>query len=115
MKISRPSVLINTGGRLTSNWVWAPLECNDALQTSSSSPPSTTVANEADEDQQDNCADGGIKDRRNKTYAKMDAELRKQPAAKEGTNNADDNVADDSKAAALQDLARQPSGNKANY
>ena len=44
----------------------------------------------------------------------MDAELRQQPAADEGTHNADDEVADDPRSGTLHDLTRQPSSNEAN-
>ena len=45
----------------------------------------------------------------------IDAELRKQPAADEGADDADDEVADETEACALDDLSGQPSGNNADY
>jgi hypothetical protein len=110
----RPSVLISTGGLSAGQSErvldWEEL---DRLQTSSPAPaPSTTATNETDKDQQDQCADGGVDDRRNKAHTKMDAELRKQPAADEGADHANDNIANDPKPAALQDLTGQPPGNE---
>jgi hypothetical protein len=44
----------------------------------------------------------------------MDTDLRQQPVADEGANNADYKVADQTKACALDELAGQPSRNDAN-
>jgi hypothetical protein len=44
----------------------------------------------------------------------MNAELRKQPTADKGTDNSNDEIADDSKPGASHDLAGQPSGNEAD-
>jgi hypothetical protein len=44
----------------------------------------------------------------------MDAELRKQPAAKESPNHPDNDIADKAEAGASHDLASEPSGNEAD-
>jgi hypothetical protein len=43
----------------------------------------------------------------------VNAELRKQPAADEGADNSNDEIADDPKSGALHEL--QPPGNEANH
>jgi hypothetical protein len=45
----------------------------------------------------------------------MDAELRKQPAADEGTDDSNDEVTDDAEPGASHYLAGKPSGNETNH
>src|SRR6476660_851529 len=58
-------------------------------------PPSAPAARQPDDQQQDQCPDGGIDDRRHQTGAEMDAELRQQPAADECTDNSNNEIAGD--------------------
>ncbi len=44
----------------------------------------------------------------------MDTELRKQPTTDEGAYDSNEEIANDSKADALQDLASHPSGGEAD-
>jgi len=74
--------------------------------------PSAT--NEPDDQQQDQRTNGGVDDCRNNSQAKMDAELRKQPTADEGAYDSNEEIANDPKADALQDLASHPSGGEAD-
>jgi len=67
-----------------------------------------------DDQQQDQCPDGGIDDRRHQTGAEMDAELRQQPAADECTDNSNNEIAGDTEPGALHDLPSQPPGNEAH-
>lgn len=76
--------------------------------------PSTRGTDEADENQQNQCADSGVDDRCDYAHPEMDAELRKQPTADQGADNTNNDIADDSKPAALQDLTGQPPGDEAN-
>jgi hypothetical protein len=45
----------------------------------------------------------------------VEAKLRKEPAANEGTCDSNEEVADDPETGTLHDLASQPSGNEADY
>src|SRR5580658_3718413 len=81
---------------------------------SCASPSASTSANESDDDQKQNCADRGVGDRGYDAVAEMNVELRQRPASDEGAGNADDEVAEDSKARALHDLAGDPSGDDAD-
>jgi hypothetical protein len=76
--------------------------------------PSASAANEPDDKQQDQRADGGVDDRRNDARAKMNAELRKQPTTNKGPYDSDDDIADDPEPGTLHDLTGQPSGNEAD-
>ena len=44
----------------------------------------------------------------------MDAELGQQPTSDEGTDDSDDEIADDPEPGALHDLAGEPTGNQAD-
>ena len=76
--------------------------------------PSASATNEPDDQQQDQRTNGGVDDCRNNSQAKMDAELRKQPTADEGAYDSNEEIANDPKADALQDLAGHPSGGEAD-
>jgi hypothetical protein len=45
----------------------------------------------------------------------MDAELRQQPTPDEGTDNSNEEIAEDPEPSALHDLASQPFSEKANH
>jgi hypothetical protein len=68
---------------------------------------------EPNDQQQDHRPDGGVDDRRHKTGAEMDAELRQQPAADKCADNSNDEIADNTKPGALHDLPGQPPSNQA--
>ena len=76
--------------------------------------PSASATNEPDDQQQDQRTNGGVDDGRNNSQAKMDAELRKQPTTDEGAYDSNEDIANDPKADALQDLAGHPSGGEAD-
>src|SRR5271170_7530494 len=85
------------------------------LRYASGAPPSgSAAANEADDDQQQNCADRGVSDRRDEAVAEMNVKLRERPTSDEGSGNADDEIAEDSESGALHDLASEPSRNDAD-
>src|SRR5713226_122638 len=75
------------------------------------SPPASP-ANEPDDQQEYQSANGGVDDRRDNASAKVDAELRQQPPADEGSYDADNEVTDEPEPGALHDLAGEPSGNQ---
>ena len=77
--------------------------------------PAAAATNEPDDQQQDQRADGGVDDRRDDAGAEMDAELRKQPAADEGADDSNEEIADDPEPGALHDLAGQPARNEADH
>jgi len=79
------------------------------------SPPAASATDEPDNEQEYQCADRGVDDRRNEARAKVDAKLRKQPATDEGAYDSNDDIADDPKSGALHDLTGQPPGNEANH
>jgi hypothetical protein len=103
-EISHPSKNLDDGHGATSG----------RLPTSPPTPSPSTSANEPDDQQQYQRADGGVDDRRNNARAKMDAELRKQPTTDKGAYDSNDEIAEDPKPGALHDLAGQPSGNEAD-
>jgi hypothetical protein len=72
------------------------------------------VANELDDHQEQQRADRGVDDRRDKARAKVDAELRQQPGADQRSDDSDDEVADNSEAGAAHDLSGQPSRDEAD-
>ena len=76
--------------------------------------PSASATNEADDQQQHQCTNGGVDDRRTNPQAKMDAELRKQPSTDEGAYDSNEEIDNDPKADALHDLAGHPSGGEAD-
>jgi hypothetical protein len=73
-------------------------------------PPPRTRPDDQQEYQRPDC---GVDDRRNHPHAEVNTELRKQPAADEGADNSNDEIADDPKSGALHEL--QPPGNEANH
>jgi hypothetical protein len=82
--------------------------------SSAASTPSSSATNQPDDQQQDQRSDGGIDDRRNDPRAEVDTELRKQPTPDEGAYDPDEEVADNPKAGALNNLTSKPSGNEAD-
>src|SRR4051812_11912740 len=77
-------------------------------------PTRSAAANEPDGQQQQDCTDGGVCDRSHEARPKVDPELGQHPAADEGANDADDEIADQSKPRALHNLAGQPAGDDAD-
>jgi len=71
-----------------------------------------TAADQPDNEQQQDGADGGVDDRADDSDAEMQAELRHQPIADEGANDADDQVTNDPKSGSLHDFTGQPPGDK---
>jgi hypothetical protein len=87
-----------------------------SLPTSPPAPsPSAAATNEPDDQQQDHRADGGVNDCRNKTGAKLDAELGKQPASEEGARYPNDNIPEETKSGTLYDLSGEPSSNETDH
>src|SRR5947209_5227545 len=70
--------------------------------------PSAAAAKQPDDQKQQYRADGRIDDRTDQAGAEMDPELRQQPAADKGAQDADNQIADDPKAGATNDLTGQP-------
>ena len=65
--------------------------------------PSASATNEPDDQQEYQRPDCGVDDRRNHPHAEVNTELRKQPAADEGADNSNDEIADDPKSGALHE------------
>src|SRR4029077_15502119 len=87
------------------------------LQTAPPTPaavPSAASTDQPDDDQQQDGADGGVDDRADNPGTEMDTDLRQEPVADEGTDDNDYHVTNEAKTGALDDLAGQPPGNKAN-
>jgi hypothetical protein len=74
-------------------------------------PPAkqTSTTNRSEYEQQDDGSDSGICDRRDHAGTKVDAELGQQPGTYERSNYSDNEIAEQSEASALHDLAGQPS------
>jgi hypothetical protein len=79
-----------------------------------SATPGAGAANQPDDQQQQQRADRGVDYRRDDADAKMDAELGHEPLADAGAYDSDDEISDNSKPGASNDLARQPSRNEAD-
>src|ERR1051326_7845496 len=76
--------------------------------------PATLVAHELDDHQEQQRANRGVDDHRDKARAKVDAEPRQQPGADERSDDSDDEVAGNSEPGAAHDLSSQPSGDEAD-
>jgi hypothetical protein len=77
-------------------------------------PPPSAASNEAHDEQEQYGTYGGVEDCTDQSGSEMDAELGLQPASDKGAQDSDDNVADESEAGPLHDLAGEPAGNEAN-
>ena len=75
-------------------------------------PPRSAAVNEAHDEQKQHGTYGGVDDCIDQSGPEMDAELGQQPASDQGTQEADDKVADEPEAGSLHELARQPAGNE---
>ena len=83
----------------------------DSLPSPTAAPsasPSTATAEKPHHEEQQYRADGGIDDRADDTSAEMDAELGQQPTAYKGTQDTDDQIADDPESGPAYDLTGQP-------
>src|SRR5690606_23732217 len=67
---------------------------------------------DAQDDKQDGRADKGIDDCGDDPSADGKPKARQQPARKESSDHADDNIADQAETATLHDLASQPAGDE---
>jgi len=76
--------------------------------------PSPAASNQAHDEQEQYGTDGRVDDRTDQSGPEMDPELGQQPASKEGAQDSDDKVADESEAGPLHDLAGEPAGNEAD-
>jgi hypothetical protein len=76
--------------------------------------PTTVACEEPDNDEQHNGANGGIDDQRDRPDTKMNAQSRQQPIADERSDNSDDQVSDEPKSTAPNDLTSQPPRNNAD-
>jgi hypothetical protein len=77
-------------------------------------PSPSAASNEAHDEQEQNGADGGVDDGTDQSGPEMDPEVGQQPASEKGTQNSDEDVADESEAGPLDDLASEPAGNEAD-
>ena len=69
---------------------------------------------QTDEHEKQYRANRGLNDCRDDARTEMDPELRKDPARNEGAYDPHDEVADEAKAGAPDDLAREPAGGDAD-
>jgi hypothetical protein len=78
--------------------------------TPAAAPPTSpsAAAKQPDDEKQQYRTDGRIDDRTDQAGTEMDPELRQQPATDEGAQDTDDQIANDPKAGATNDLAGQP-------
>src|SRR5512134_1140601 len=92
-----------------------PPQCDTLAPTARPSVAALGPFDQPEKEQQDASADRGADDRGKPPRAKSrQAEHTPQPAADEGTDHADDEIADDAEAAALHDLAGEPAGDQAD-
>jgi hypothetical protein len=82
--------------------------------TAPSASPSTATAEKQYHEEQQYRADGGVDDRADDTAAEMDAELGQQPTAYKGTQDTDDQIADDPESGPAYDLTGQPAGDESH-
>src|SRR5258708_26560151 len=76
--------------------------------------PRLQTADDADDDEKYDGADGRVDDFRDDAAADHDAELGQQPRADEGADDADDDVADHAEPPAPDQRPGEPSGHQAN-
>jgi len=72
-------------------------------------------ANQPQDEQQYNGADGGAGDDADKADTKFDAQSRQQPAAGERPDDADHNIAEQTEASAFDNHAGQPARDRTDY
>ncbi len=96
-----------------SGWFGAALPASSE-QASPTASQTASASNESDDEEEQNCADCRIGDRCDHPGTEMDAKLRQQQSAYEGSCNADNHIADEAQASALHEMARQPSGDDAD-
>jgi len=80
-----------------------------------SGSPTASASNEPENQEQQHRADGSVDNRVDESNAKMDAELRQQPASDESSYDSDYEVPDNPVSGSLYDLTGQPSRNEANH
>jgi hypothetical protein len=95
--------------------------CNEFCSANVSSPALPTpefaasgTPDEPQEQQQDDRADRRADDNAYQTDAQVNAKARQKPSADKRSENADDNVADETKAAASDERTCQPTGHSAD-
>src|ERR1700676_4488942 len=74
--------------------------------------PSAATVHQPDDQQQYDCANGGVDNRCDHSSTKMDSKPRQQPVAKEGADNSDDDVADHPKTRTPDELTGKPPRNQ---
>src|ERR1700726_1595353 len=80
-----------------------------ALQPSApAASAAPAAAHQSQDQQQDNGADEGVQDQRDNSGPEVNAKLRQQPVADKRADQADQQIADQSKTAPLHHPARQP-------
>src|SRR5215469_296079 len=92
-------------------------DCGDWRLPASSPAASTesSPANQAKQQQQHHGAYEGIQDERDDTGAKMNADARQQPVTDESADQTDDQIANQSEAAAHKNPIGQPTLNENDY
>jgi hypothetical protein len=92
--------------------------CRQQLVALPASPPTpatpTTAAHQPKQQKKHHRANEGVDDQGNDPGAKMDANPRQQPIADKRADQANNQVTDQSKAAAFHDSAGEPSGDNAD-
>jgi hypothetical protein len=73
--------------------------------------PVAAAPDEPHDEQQQDSAYRGVGDCRDNSGTKIDTEPRQQPSPNEGTDNADDEITNESKTGPAHDLTSQPAGN----
>jgi hypothetical protein len=86
----------------------------DAPTPSPSAPPAAAATEKPENQKEQQRANRGVDNRADNSKAKMDAELRQQPTANEGSYDSDDEVVDESVSSATDNLTSQPSRDEAN-
>src|SRR5689334_9619642 len=84
------------------------------LPAPSPPPPTQATADEPEQEQQHHGSDKGVEDQRDDAGAEMDTEPRQQPVADERTDQANNQIADQSETAAFHHSAGKPSGDNAD-
>jgi hypothetical protein len=74
--------------------------------------PSTATSNKSDDQEQQYRTDGRVHDCADHSRTEMDTELRQQPASDQSAQNPDNEVPDDPKAGASDNLTCQPARNE---
>ena len=76
--------------------------------------PAAAPTHDTDDQQQDQCSNCGVGDCGNKSYTKMNADLREKPVPNERAQDSNEEIAENTKPCTFDYLTSEPACNEAN-